>query len=568
MIRLSRASGKSNLWEKLVSTGIKHNEIDGVKIMALLNTSKSGQALRRNLWGAVKKPANAIITTLLLTAISACGGGNNSNPPPPPPPPPPANSAPQFTSATSVSVDERTNAVFYTAAATDDDGDAITFSLAGPDAGAFTFDSTANTLAFTAAADFEIPGDADTDNIYDVIISASDGTDTTMLNLAVSVTDVRNIPLRVTRVGVGLDRPIYATGAGDDSDRLFIVEQMGRIQILDLSTNTLLAAPFLDISSMVSNSTERGLLGLAFAPDYATSGLFYVDITNLAGDTEILEFQVDATNPDLADPASQRLILTFPQPFNMHQAGWIDFGDDGYLYIASGDGGGAGDPLNNAQDTSTLLGTMLRIDVTGDDFPADSNANYAIPADNPLVGQAGRDEIFAWGLRNPFRPSFDPATGDLIIADVGQDEVEEIDIIRSGTSGQNFGWNLLEGTMTFLAGSTAGFTDPVAEYFHNDGALSGVSITGGYVHRGSVEALFGEYVFADFVTGNVWSIPVDDLIDGQTVQLSDFIVRTAELTAPDFGNIANISSFAEDDDGELYIIEIFRNEIFRIENDE
>lgn len=508
-----------------------------------------------------------LLAVVSALAITACG--ESETPPPPPAPAPVTNAAPSFSSPATTSVEERSDSVFYTATATDADGDAITLSFGGTDAASFTFDSASGELRFTEAADFETPADNDQDNIYDVTITASDGTASTDLDLQVTVTDVTNIPMQTVRIALGVDRPIYATGAGDGSNRLFIVEQRGQIRIVDLANNdTLLTTPFLDIAADLSTGNEQGLLGLAFAPDYETSGLFYVYITNLAGDTEILEYSVSSTDPNIADPTSRRLILTFAQPFANHQAGWIGFGPDAMLYIASGDGGGAGDPGNNAQNIDNLLGAILRIDPTGDDFPADPMANYAVPDGNPFINMAGADEIWAYGLRNPFRSSFDRLTGDFYIGDVGQNELEEIDLIPAGTNGQNFGWNILEGTMTFSAGDTANLTPPIAEYPHENSSNGGFSVTGGYVHRGSVEDLQGRYVFADFVTGNIWSVAVNDIAQGNTLTVAEFDNITAELTPPDLGNIANISSFGEDDNGELYIVEIFRNEVFRIENAE
>ncbi len=506
--------------------------------------------------------------TMVITALlcASCGGGNSNTPPPPPPI---TNATPAITSANTASVAERDGDAFYTLTATDAENDPITLSInGGADASAFTLDSATGALAFNSPADFENPTDVDGDNVYNLTLGASDGNSSSTLNLQVSVTDVTNIPMRVTRIAQGLDRPIYATGAGDDSNRLFVVQQGGQIRIIDLTTNTLEAIPFLDVTPDVSTGFEQGLIGLAFPPNYSTSGLFYIYITNVAGDTEVLEYSVSTTNPNIADPTSRRLILTFPQPFAIHNAGWIDFGSDGFLYIASGDGGSPGDSLGNGQNTATLNATMLRIDPSFDAFPSDNNANYAIPADNPFVNAAGADEIYAYGLRNPFRSSFDRATGDLYIGDVGQDEIEEIDLIPAGVGGLNFGWNILEGTRTFTAGATTDLTPPIAEYLHDNSPTGGFSVTGGYVHRGSVEALFGQYVFADFVSGNIWSIPVSNIAQGQTLTGADFTIQTSTLSTPDLGNIANISSFGEDDNGELYIIEFFRNEIFRIENDE
>ena len=254
-----------------------------------------------------------------------------------------------------------------------------------------------------------------------------------------------------TRVATGLSQPVFAGAPPGDTSRLFIVERTGLVRILDLATNTILPTPFLDLRSQITTVGEGGLLGLAFDPNYAQNGFIYVDFTNAADDTEIRRYQVAAGDPNRIDPASQTLILTVDQPAGLtnHKAGWLDFGPDGYLYVSLGDGGGGGDPNRNGQNPDTLLGSMLRLDVRGDAFPADPNRNYAIPPDNPFVGVAGADEIFALGLRNPFRNSFDRELGDFYIADVGQNRFEEIDI---GRRGANYGWNVFEGNEPFAVG--------------------------------------------------------------------------------------------------------------------
>ncbi|MEL7200623.1 MAG: PQQ-dependent sugar dehydrogenase [Pseudomonadota bacterium] len=521
--------------------------------------------VKRTIFAAKTAPATG--AGLIALFVAACG---SDSPAPPPPPPPVTNAAPQVTSAAAVDVPELVDAAFYTASATDADGDPISFSLTGgADAAAFTLDGS-GALSFISLPDFEVPGDANGDNVYEVVLTASDGQATGSQTVEITVTDRTDVPMRTVRVGLGFTRPIFATGSGDGSNRLFVVEQDGLIRIIDVNNNDALPAdPFLDISALVGRAgAEQGLLGLAFAPDYATSGLFYVHITNLNGDTEILEFSVDPANPNLADPNSRRLILTFPQPFANHNAGWLGFGADGFLYIASGDGGGAGDPQGNAQNTNNLLGAILRIDPTGDDFPTDDQANYAIPLGNPFINSAGRDEIFAYGLRNPYRASVDRETGDIYIGDVGQGLIEEIDRIEVGSSGQNFGWNILEGTRPFSMGATTGLRAPIAEYPHENSPNGGFSVTGGYVHRGGVDALIGRYVFADFVTSNIWSLPVADVIDGVTIASSAFTNITDDLNPPNSGMIVNISSFGEDDTGALYIVDLFRGEVFRVENDD
>ncbi len=364
-------------------------------------------------------------------------------------------------------------------------------------------------------------------------------------------------PLASTRVASGLAFSVFATYAPGDFSRLFILEKPGRIRILNLDTGVLNATPFLDINSLVGggNSTndERGLLGLAFHPEHQNNGFFYVNYTNNSSDTTIRRYTVSG-NPDIADAGSAFPLLTIDQPFSNHNGGWIGFGpNDGFLYIGTGDGGSANDPGNRAQDiTNQLLGKMLRIDVDGDDFPADPNRNYAIPPDNPFAGAAGDDEIWAYGLRNPWRPSFDRETGDFYIADVGQNSWEEIDFQRASSSGrQNYGWRCMEGNhCTGLSGCTCNspsLTDPIHEYFHNQGC----SITGGYVYRGcAVPSLQGTYFFADFCSAQIWSFTV---VGGS---VTNFTVRTAELSPSVEGfSVNQISSFGEDALGEVYIVD-------------
>ena len=365
--------------------------------------------------------------------------------------------------------------------------------------------------------------------------------------------------LNLEQVSTGLNRPVFATSAPGDSDRLFVIEQhTADIKIVDLTTNTV-TGTFLSLPTAVTTGNEQGLLGLAFHPDYANNGLFYVNFTNSAGDTQVQEYS--RLNANQADANSGRNILSVAQPFSNHNAGWMGFGQDDLLYIATGDGGSANDPQNNSQDiTNNLLGKVLRIDVNGDDFAADANRNYAIPNSNPFVGQTGDDEIFAYGLRNPFRNSFDRQTGDLWIADVGQSEREEIDVLLNGTSGQNYGWREREGT---IGAALAGAIDPIYDYEHGTGDPEGFSITGGYVYRGPIAALDGHYFFADFATDNLWSLKLDgsdeSLFDG--TNFSDFINWT-DLIDPNF-DVRNISSFAEDEDGNLYIIGL-DGDIFQI----
>lgn len=372
-------------------------------------------------------------------------------------------------------------------------------------------------------------------------------------------------PLTTERVASGLTRPCFVTSAPQDFDRVFILEQRsgstGRIRILNLDTGVLNPIPFLSVPG-VSTGSEQGLLGLAFHPDYETNGLFYINYTASNGTTFVRQYQV-SSNPDIADPGSGVTIITISQPYSNHNGGWIEFGPDGYLYVSMGDGGSANDPGNRAQDiTNQLLGKMLRIDVDGDDFPGDPNRNYAIPADNPFVGVTGDDEIWAYGLRNAWRCSFDRGTNDLYIADVGQGAREEVNFQpASSTGGENYGWRCMEGFLcTGLTGCTCNspaLTMPVHDYSHGGGRCS---ITGGYVYRGErIWDLRGTYFFADYCSAQIWSFRYDQL-NGVT----DFRQRTTELDPPGSLGISGIASFGEDAAGELYICDLFGGEVFRV----
>lgn len=333
----------------------------------------------------------------------------------------------------------------------------------------------------------------------------------------------------------GFTQPVYLTHSGDGTDRLFVVEQPGVIKVFDNDPAATAVSVFLDISNRVVSGGEMGLLGLAFDPDYATNGYFYVYYTDYscAGDSRcsVLSRFTVSGNPDQADASSEAVILRIQQPFENHNGGTITFGPDGYLYWGLGDGGSAGDPLGHGQNTATLLGSLLRIDVRG-------ATPYRVPADNPYVSNSDgvANEIWAYGLRNPYRFSFDRLSGELWLADVGQNAVEEIDVIQKGG---NYGWNWYEGTRVYRSGAPAGnYRAPIYEYDHSLGA----SITGGYVYRGSqVPALYGRYIYADFVSSRVWALSFDGNLNA---------VGNEELgTAPQ-----NVSGFGEDEAGELFVI--------------
>ncbi|HRQ10825.1 MAG TPA: PQQ-dependent sugar dehydrogenase, partial [Trueperaceae bacterium] len=306
----------------------------------------------------------------------------------------------------------------------------------------------------------------------------------------------------------------------------------------------LLKDPFLDISDRTRSGGERGLLGLAFPPDYATSGHFYVYYTGTRGESTLSRFTVTPGNPDRADPTSEEILLTQEQPYSNHNGGQLAFGPDGYLYLGLGDGGSGGDPQGNGQNLGVLLGKLLRLDVSGD-------KGYKVPPSNPFVATAGaRSEIWAYGLRNPWRFSFDRETGDLYIADVGQNAYEEVDFQPAySKGGENYGWNIMEASHCYGASTCdqTGLTLPILEYPH--GPQWGTSISGGYLYRGeAVPALVGRYVFADFTSGRVWSAGPED---GWELK-------------PLFETGFNVSTFGEDAAGELYVADYTSGLIYRV----
>lgn len=497
----------------------------------------------------------------LLLATSGCGGGSGGGSAPPPSQ---GNRAPVFTSATAASVAEGQTGTVYTATATDADNNALTFSLSGgADAALFQI-TAAGALSFRTPPDFEAPGDADRNNVYLVQLSVSDGTASATLSLAITVTDSATGGFAVRRVATGLSQPLYALGLPGAAGRVLVVQKGGLVGIVTTASGAIAATPFLDVSGQISTSGERGLLGLALAPDFATSGTAYVYLTNTTGTIELRRYRTIAGNPDRLDPASADVILTIPHPgADNHNGGWIDFGPDGFLYAGTGDGGGSNDQFGNSQNRNSLLGKMLRIDVNRDDFPADTARDYGIPTGNPFAGGGGAPEIWAYGLRNPFRNSFDRVTGNLWIGDVGQGQIEEIDLMRASDGGANYGWPLFEGTRAMGATPGTGLTFPVTEYSHGTGPLQGSSVTGGYVYRGSVESLQGLYIFGDFVRGAMWSVPISQLAPGTTLPSSGFTVRT-QAFAPSAGTINNVASFGQDLAGNLYIVD-YDGELFVIE---
>ncbi len=390
-----------------------------------------------------------------------------------------------------------------------------------------------------------------------------------LLAAAIALPASAQIALRTKRiVSTGLTYPTYVTHAPDDATRLFVLEKAGRVRIVDMTaaTPTLLATSFLDINAIVDDvasvGDERGLLGLAFDPDYTVNGQFYVYYTN-GGTNNVARYTRSAANPNVANAAGV-VMMTWSDPFTNHNGGWLDFGPDGNLYIAVGDGGSANDPGNRAQTLTSQMGKMHRIKPTvGGSAPF-----YTIPAGNPFVGGASTvdDTVWSYGLRNPWRCSFDRETGDLWIADVGQNAVEEIDFQAAGAAGgANYGWRCTEGTSsTGLSGCTAGsplLTAPIHTYIHTSGTTGGYSLTGGYVYRGCrIPQLRGTYFFADYVNNNVWSFRYNAATNAKT----EFFVRNSQMTPSLEGATVNqIVSFGEDAAGELYVVD-HGGQVFKI----
>ena len=363
---------------------------------------------------------------------------------------------------------------------------------------------------------------------------------------AMATLPLDSIQITLNPIADGFSKPVYLTHAGDQSGRLFVVEQAGSILIIeDIEDNIIKPAPFLDIVDIVgSSANEQGLLSLAFHPDYPSNSYFFVNYTNLEGDTVIARYEV-STDPNQADVTSEQILLTIPQPYGNHNGGQILFGPDGYLYVGMGDGGAANDPQNNAQDLGSLLGKILRLDV-------DQGVPYGIPDDNPYITEtSARPEIWSYGWRNPWRISFDRLTDDLYVADVGQNLYEELHVEPAGTlGGNNYGWRLMEGKHCFNPSScdpeALGLILPIIEYDHSQGC----SITGGYVYRGESAHLQGVYIYGDYCTGYIWGLRQETGENWAEVllQSSDHI----------------ISSFGEDEAGNLYLLDHQTGQVMEI----
>lgn len=360
-----------------------------------------------------------------------------------------------------------------------------------------------------------------------ILVAACKTSNPTEVNAAFA-----NVELEPFFAQLSFSQPVAMLQAPGDNSHWYVVEQGGRVHVF--ATETPAAAPFVDIRDRVASGGEKGLLGMAFHPDYANNGWVYLSYTK-ERDSVISRF---SRLGEALDPASEKILLTVRQPYSNHNGGHISFGPDGFLYVGLGDGGSAGDPLGHGQNKDTLLGALLRIDINGAD-------PYAIPPDNPFANGGGAKEIFAWGLRNPWRWNFDRKAGDLWLADVGQDEWEEINIIERGG---NYGWNIREGTHCFKTKpcNKTDLKDPLFEYSHADGR----AVTGGYVYRGSVfPALDGTYFFGDFSSGKIWAMR-----QNQGKWQTHVVLNSKK----------NISSFAQDNAGELYLLDYASGKIFHL----
>jgi len=486
------------------------------------------------------------LTGLLLLAACSSGGDGGSTTPAPTPTPTTANTAPSFTSPATANVAENT-ALAYQAAATDAEGNPITFAIAGgADAALFTI-TAAGALSFVAAPSFETPRDADANNVYQVQLRASDASLNSTLNVAITVTDSKE-GIAVKRVGTGFTQPLFVAPVPGDNNRVFVVEKGGNVWFLTPATG---AKALAFTAGNLSTSGERGLLGIAPRPDFATSNVVFVHAVAPDGSLEIREYTLGT--------AGYRLALSTPHPgADNHNGGWIGFGPDGLLYDATGDGGGGGDPGNNAQNVNSRLGKILRLRI---DTTPGAATPFAPAPGNPFAGGGGDPYIFAYGLRNPFRNSFDGNT--LVIADVGQGAIEEVDLAPIGQPGLNFGWRFLEGTQPFNGTAPAGLTAPVTQYDHGSGPKQGASIIGGYVYRGPVTSLRGSYIFGDFVSGNIWTLPYASLVQGQLYSNASYERRNIDFT-PDAGAINQLASFGVDGAGNVYIVDL-AGEVFMIQ---
>lgn len=382
--------------------------------------------------------------------------------------------------------------------------------------------------------------------------------------LAVLIGAAAHADLRKTTIATGFTQPLLYRQDPTNPNAAFVVQQNGLIRVL--VNGMLQTTPFLNVSTLISTGGERGLLGLAFPPDYAKTRLFYINYTNTSGSTVIAQYRRSADDPLIAEPTAVQPVITIGQPFNNHNGGHLEFGPDGMLYTGMGDGGSGNDPGRRAQNPNVLLGKMLRIDPSRDDFPTDNSRNYGIPSDNPFLDGdpiVAMGEIWAFGLRNPWRWTFDDpellGTGALVIADVGEEAWEEVNYEPAGAGGRNYGWRVYEGNAQRQNVSELAYTPvtfPIAAYNRTWAR----SITGGFVYRGTRlgHRFFGRYVVGDFVVGRLWSHGLT-LDENGEATVADTIDHTPEIGSP-----GNISSFGVDSEGEIYVVS-YGGTIYRLD---
>lgn len=483
-----------------------------------------------------------------LALVAGCGGGGGGGGGGGAPAPQP-NQAPVITSPAAATVVENTTGVVYQVAASDPDGNALTYSLGGGDPSDFTISAT-GAISFVAPPNFEAPADANGDNVYQITVIVSDGLTTANLNLTITVTNAIE-GFTVRQVAGAFQAPPVQIAGIPGSNNLFVVLQTGAIRLLDPTVTP--AGPgtlFLTVAGVGSpQNSDHGLLAMTTAPDYATSGVFYVSLTNTAGDFEVRRYV--RANPAAGDPASADVILRIPhaQVFQDNLGGWMGFGPDGFLYIGVGD---RAEP-NSAQNLASLQGKLLRIDVASDAFPADPLRDYAIPADNPFAAGAA-PEIYAYGFRDPWGGTFNGA--NLVIGD-RYDNIpnHEYNLVRPQDKGGNYGWSLNQ------PNPPPGVIPPVLLYNGTLLSHSG-SPSGGIFYRGPVPQLQGAFVFGDRAEGNIWSVPAANIVQGTTIGESGFTLRT-DLYPPGQED-PSVTSFAEDADGNLYYLLRLDQSVYKI----
>ncbi|MBO9574945.1 MAG: PQQ-dependent sugar dehydrogenase [Sphingobium sp.] len=486
-------------------------------------------------------------TFSLLALLSACGGDSGSTPGPTPTPTPATpNTPPGFTSAATASIVENTSTA-YVATVSDADNDPITVTISGgPDAALFAIDATGK-VSFATPPNYDMPGDADGNNVYEITLRASDGKTATTLDAHITVTNDRE-GMATRRVATGFVQPLWVYRVAGSDDELYVVDKGGAVYRLNTRTG---ARAIEFIVDNLSTDGERGLLGLTIGPrDLSGGTAAYVMATTPDGTIQLRQY---VRGPDgRFDGSPPNILLSIPHPgYNVHNGGWIEFGPDGLLYIAVGDGGGTGDPNNNAQNPNSRLGKILRL--------ALGAGGWGPAPGNPYASGGGDPYVFALGLRNPFRNAFEG--NSLIIADVGQDAVEEVNVIGLG-GGANFGWPYREGTQGYRGTAPGGLTDPLLQYGHGPGPFQGASLIGGQVYHGGIAALSGHYLFADYVSKHIWSVPYARLASGPLLDGRGFELRDADL-APDVGSINMPVAFGTDGAGRMYIVDL-DGEIYEI----